>query len=109
MSGGELRRLDRDRAVIYATGAAHGKRVQALGGAKNHLVVMPDADLDQCRRADGRGLRLGRRTLHGDFGGRAGGRRDCERVIAKLLPRVGPEGRPPHRRADMGPLVTQPR
>lgn len=32
---------------IYETGARHGKRVQALGGAKNHLVVMPDADLDQ--------------------------------------------------------------
>lgn len=32
---------------IYATGAANGKRVQALGGAKNHAVVMPDADLDQ--------------------------------------------------------------
>jgi malonate-semialdehyde dehydrogenase (acetylating)/methylmalonate-semialdehyde dehydrogenase len=32
---------------IYATGTAHGKRVQALGGAKNHMVVMPDADLDQ--------------------------------------------------------------
>ncbi|MDE2614846.1 MAG: CoA-acylating methylmalonate-semialdehyde dehydrogenase, partial [Burkholderiales bacterium] len=32
---------------IYETGAANGKRVQALGGAKNHMVVMPDADLDQ--------------------------------------------------------------
>jgi len=32
---------------IYATGSAHGKRVQALGGAKNHMVIMPDADLDQ--------------------------------------------------------------
>ncbi|MBU6505083.1 MAG: CoA-acylating methylmalonate-semialdehyde dehydrogenase, partial [Betaproteobacteria bacterium] len=32
---------------IYSTGAAQGKRVQALGGAKNHMVVMPDADLDQ--------------------------------------------------------------
>ncbi|MFO1319451.1 MAG: CoA-acylating methylmalonate-semialdehyde dehydrogenase [Burkholderiales bacterium] len=32
---------------IYETGTKHGKRVQALGGAKNHLVVMPDADLDQ--------------------------------------------------------------
>ncbi|WP_186165663.1 CoA-acylating methylmalonate-semialdehyde dehydrogenase [Burkholderia gladioli] len=31
---------------IYETGAKHGKRVQALGGAKNHMVVMPDADLD---------------------------------------------------------------
>jgi malonate-semialdehyde dehydrogenase (acetylating)/methylmalonate-semialdehyde dehydrogenase len=32
---------------IYETGAHHGKRVQALGGAKNHMVVMPDANLDQ--------------------------------------------------------------
>jgi malonate-semialdehyde dehydrogenase (acetylating)/methylmalonate-semialdehyde dehydrogenase len=32
---------------IYETGAHHGKRVQALGGAKNHLVVMPDADVEQ--------------------------------------------------------------
>jgi malonate-semialdehyde dehydrogenase (acetylating) / methylmalonate-semialdehyde dehydrogenase len=32
---------------IYATGAANGKRVQALGGAKNHLIVMDDADLDK--------------------------------------------------------------
>ncbi len=32
---------------IYERGAQHGKRVQALGGAKNHMVVMPDADLDQ--------------------------------------------------------------
>jgi malonate-semialdehyde dehydrogenase (acetylating)/methylmalonate-semialdehyde dehydrogenase len=34
-------------AYVYATGAAHGKRVQALGGAKNHLLVMDDADLDK--------------------------------------------------------------
>jgi malonate-semialdehyde dehydrogenase (acetylating)/methylmalonate-semialdehyde dehydrogenase len=32
---------------IYETGAQHGKRVQALGGAKNHMVVMPDANLEQ--------------------------------------------------------------
>ncbi|MDZ7869097.1 MAG: CoA-acylating methylmalonate-semialdehyde dehydrogenase [Rheinheimera sp.] len=32
---------------VYATGSAHGKRVQALGGAKNHMLVLPDADLDQ--------------------------------------------------------------
>ncbi len=32
---------------IYETGAHHGKRVQALGGAKNHMVVMPDADMEQ--------------------------------------------------------------
>ena len=36
---------------IYSTGAANGKRVQALGGAKNHMVVMPDADLDQAADA----------------------------------------------------------
>ncbi|HYU94355.1 MAG TPA: CoA-acylating methylmalonate-semialdehyde dehydrogenase [Actinomycetota bacterium] len=34
-------------AYIYSTGAANGKRVQALGGAKNHLLVMDDADLDK--------------------------------------------------------------
>ena len=33
-------------AYVYATGAAHGKRVQAMGGAKNHGIVLPDADLD---------------------------------------------------------------
>ena len=32
--------------TIYRGGTSHGKRVQALGGAKNHLVVMPDADID---------------------------------------------------------------
>jgi len=32
---------------VYLTGAAHGKRVQAMGGAKNHGVILPDADLDQ--------------------------------------------------------------
>ncbi|WP_020410883.1 CoA-acylating methylmalonate-semialdehyde dehydrogenase [Hahella ganghwensis] len=36
---------------IYSTASAHGKRVQALGGAKNHLVVMPDADLDMAVNA----------------------------------------------------------
>jgi len=36
---------------VYKTGTAHGKRVQALGGAKNHLVVMPDADLEQAADA----------------------------------------------------------
>lgn len=36
---------------VYATGAANGKRVQALGGAKNHMVIMPDADLDKAADA----------------------------------------------------------
>jgi malonate-semialdehyde dehydrogenase (acetylating)/methylmalonate-semialdehyde dehydrogenase len=36
---------------IYQTGTANGKRVQALGGAKNHMVIMPDADLDMAANA----------------------------------------------------------
>jgi malonate-semialdehyde dehydrogenase (acetylating)/methylmalonate-semialdehyde dehydrogenase len=36
---------------VYETGTAHGKRVQAAGGAKNHLIVLPDADLDQAIQA----------------------------------------------------------
>jgi len=36
---------------VYTHGTAHGKRVQALGGAKNHMIVMPDADLDQAADA----------------------------------------------------------
>jgi malonate-semialdehyde dehydrogenase (acetylating)/methylmalonate-semialdehyde dehydrogenase len=36
---------------VYETGARHGKRVQAAGGAKNHLVVMPDADVEQAAGA----------------------------------------------------------
>ena len=36
---------------IYSTGTAHGKRVQALGGAKNHAIVMPDADIDNAVNA----------------------------------------------------------
>ncbi len=36
---------------VYETGTKHGKRVQAAGGAKNHLIVMPDADLEQTAKA----------------------------------------------------------
>ena len=63
---------------IYETCAKHGKRVQALGGAKNHAVVLPDADLEFTADAlIGAALRLGGRALHGDLGGgrgRRGGR-----------------------------------
>ena len=38
-------------AYIYERGAAAGKRVQAFGGAKNHMIVMPDADMDQAADA----------------------------------------------------------
>ena len=44
---------------IYETAAQNGKRCQALGGAKNHMIVMPDADLDQAVLVvDGRGFRM---------------------------------------------------
>src|SRR6202030_4161675 len=49
---------------VYREGTKHGKRVQALGGAKNHMIVMPDADLDQAADA-----------LVGAAYGSAGGRR----------------------------------
>src|SRR5260221_7566631 len=94
---------------IYATGAASGKRVQALGGAKNHMVVMPDADLDQATDA-----------LMGAAYGAAGERcmavsvavavgKIGDRLIEKLEPRIralkiGPGTDP---EAEMGPLVTK--
>ena len=60
--------------TIYRGGTSHGKRVQALGGAKNHLVVMPDADHRRCGGcADGFGLRRGGRALHGGVGRGGGG------------------------------------
>ena len=46
-----LRRLDADRALHLRDGTKHGKRVQALGGAKNHMVVLPDADIDMAADA----------------------------------------------------------
>jgi malonate-semialdehyde dehydrogenase (acetylating)/methylmalonate-semialdehyde dehydrogenase len=56
---------------IYETGTKNGKRVQALGGAKNHMVVLPDADLELAADFRGeRGLRLGGGALHGDLGAR---------------------------------------
>ena len=66
---------------IYERATAQGKRVQALGGAKNHMVVMADADLDarRGRRRLGR-LRLGGRALHGDLGARGRRRRGRRRA-----------------------------
>ena len=65
---------------IYETGTPNGKRVQALGGAKNHMLVLPDADLDMAAdAADRRCVRLGRRAVHGDQR-RARRRRDRRRA-----------------------------
>ena len=94
---------------IYATATANGKRAQALGGAKNHMIVMPDADLDQAVDA-----------LIGAAYGSAGercmaisvavpvGEKTADALVAKLAPKVralkvGPGTDP---EAEMGPLVT---
>ena len=57
--------------LVYERAAATGKRVQALGGAKNHMVVMPDAVIEQDRRRHHRlGVRRRRPALHGRLGRR---------------------------------------
>jgi malonate-semialdehyde dehydrogenase (acetylating) / methylmalonate-semialdehyde dehydrogenase len=95
---------------IYETAATHGKRCQALGGAKNHMIVMPDADLDQATDA-----------LMGAAYGAAGercmaisvavpvGERTADALMERLVPKVralkiGPGTDP---EAEMGPLVTK--
>ena len=95
---------------IYQTGTRHGKRVQALGGAKNHMVVMPDADLEQATDA-----LMG--AAYGSAGERcmaisvavAVGDDTADALIGRLAPRVaalkvGPASDPA---SEMGPLVTQ--
>lgn len=95
---------------VYQTASSHGKRVQALGGAKNHMVVMPDAELDQAADA-----------LMGAAYGSAGercmaisvavvvGDATADALIERLVPKVeglnvGPGSDP---KAEMGPLVTR--
>ena len=95
---------------IYTTGCAHGKRVQCFGGAKNHMIVMPDADMDQAVDA-----------LIGAGYGSAGercmavsvavpvGKKTADILVEKLIPRVeslkvGPSTDP---QADYGPMVTR--
>ncbi|MEY2781484.1 MAG: Methylmalonate-semialdehyde dehydrogenase [Pseudomonadota bacterium] len=94
---------------IYETGAHHGKRVQALGGAKNHMVVMPDADLDQAvdaligaayGSAGERCMAISVAVLVGDVG---------ERIVPKLAERARSlkvlDGM--NLSAEMGPIVTE--
>jgi malonate-semialdehyde dehydrogenase (acetylating)/methylmalonate-semialdehyde dehydrogenase len=94
---------------IYETGAHHGKRVQALGGAKNHMVVMPDADLDQTvdaligsayGSAGERCMAISVAVLVGDVG---------ERIMPKLIERTQAlkvlHGE--NLAAEMGPIVTE--
>ena len=95
---------------VYTRGCASGKRVQCFGGAKNHMIIMPDADMDQAVDA-----------LMGAGYGSAGercmaisvavpvGEGTANRLMEKLVPRVeslkvGPSTDPS---ADFGPLVTK--
>ncbi len=95
---------------VYGRGTAHGKRVQTFGGAKNHMIVMPDADMDQAVDA-----------LIGAGYGSAGercmaisvavpvGKATADAMIEKLVPRVEKlkVGLSSDREADYGPLVTR--
>ncbi|MFC7460937.1 CoA-acylating methylmalonate-semialdehyde dehydrogenase [Hydrogenophaga defluvii] len=95
---------------IYATGCQHGKRVQALGGAKNHAVVMPDADIGNAVSA-----LMG--AAYGSCGERcmaiplvvAVGDTTADAVIAGLSAEIAKMKVGPGTEAscDMGPLVTQ--
>ncbi|CAO3433890.1 Malonate-semialdehyde dehydrogenase [inositol] (EC 1.2.1.18) [Azospirillum argentinense] len=95
---------------VYATGTAHGKRVQALGGAKNHAIVMPDADLDNAVSAI-----MG--AAYGSCGERcmaisvvvAVGDATADRVVAMLAEQVRAlkVGAGTGTGCDMGPLVTR--
>jgi malonate-semialdehyde dehydrogenase (acetylating)/methylmalonate-semialdehyde dehydrogenase len=94
---------------IYATAAQHGKRAQCFGGAKNHMIIMPDADLDQTVDA-----------LVGAGYGSAGercmaisvavpvGKAIADALVARLVPRVEALkiGISTDETADYGPLVT---
>ncbi|MFN8721976.1 MAG: CoA-acylating methylmalonate-semialdehyde dehydrogenase [Rhodospirillales bacterium] len=96
---------------VYTTGCAHGKRVQALGGAKNHMVVMPDADLEQATDAlMGAGYGSAGERCMAISVAVAVGNKTGDALIEKLAPRVralkvGPGTDPD---AEMGPLVTGP-
>ena len=96
-------------AYIYAQGAARGKRVQALGGAKNHLVVMPDADLDQAADAlIGAGYgSAGERCMAVSVAVAVGATGDA--LVEALRERIGRLriGDGASESSDMGPLVTQ--
>ena len=95
---------------IYAEGCKHGKRVQALCGAKNHMVVMPDADMDKAVDA-----LMG--AAYGSAGERcmaisvavAVGEQTADELVGKLAPKVQALKVAPYTdpSAEMGPVVTK--
>jgi malonate-semialdehyde dehydrogenase (acetylating)/methylmalonate-semialdehyde dehydrogenase len=94
---------------IYTKAAAAGKRVQALGGAKNHMVVMPDADLDQSTEAlmGAAYGAAGERCMAVSVAVAVGGAGDplVDRLEARVRAlKIGPGTDPG---AEMGPLVTR--
>jgi malonate-semialdehyde dehydrogenase (acetylating)/methylmalonate-semialdehyde dehydrogenase len=92
---------------VYETGTAHGKRVQALGGAKNHMLVLPDADLDLAAdQAVNAGYgSAGERCMAISAVLAVGGVGD--ELVAKIKDRtVGLRTGDGTRGCDMGPLVT---
>src|ERR1700674_3765772 len=95
---------------IYSTGTANGKRVQCFGGAKNHMVVMPDADMEQAVDAlIGAGYGSGGERCMAVSVAVPVGRKTADALVAKLIPRVeslkiGPSTDP---QADYGPMVTR--
>jgi malonate-semialdehyde dehydrogenase (acetylating)/methylmalonate-semialdehyde dehydrogenase len=96
---------------IYATGAANGKRVQALGGAKNHLLVMDDADLERTVTAmiSSAFGNAGQRCLAGSVAVGVGSLGDAlvtELVVQAERLRVGPGTEPD---TDMGPVIREER
>ena len=93
---------------VHRRGTSHGKRVQALGGAKNHLVVLPDADLDQVTDAlvGAAYGSAGERCMAISVAVAVGAVADplVERLAAKVRAlHIGPGTRPG---VEMGPLVT---
>jgi malonate-semialdehyde dehydrogenase (acetylating)/methylmalonate-semialdehyde dehydrogenase len=94
---------------IYETGARHGKRVQALGGAKNHMLVMPDADLEQVADAlMGAGYGSAGERCMAISAAIAVGDETADALVAKLAPRVRALkiGAGDGVGMDMGPLIT---
>jgi malonate-semialdehyde dehydrogenase (acetylating)/methylmalonate-semialdehyde dehydrogenase len=93
---------------IYSTAAANGKRVQALGGAKNHMVVMPDADMDAAADAlvSAAYGSAGQRCMAISASICVGGAADA--LIPKMQERIATlKIGPGHDRGnDMGPVVT---
>jgi len=96
-------------SYIYSTGTANGKRVQALGGAKNHMVVLPDADINMAADAAVSAAygSAGERCMAISVVVAAGGVGDkLIEAVKERLPKlkVGPGTDPA---AEMGPLITR--